>query len=127
MASGSGESGRERVGDGVPTAKLLLLLLRALSGHKKQQEVRNFCDGAKQSVAVSFMSTINSRQRKNTLSTSGLHVDHSRETTEDVYAAMMAFTRKHVGKRITERVCTVSWFVDVTTSQIHSQDNSRGT
>lgn len=29
VASGSGESGRERVGDGVPTAKLLLLLLRA--------------------------------------------------------------------------------------------------
>lgn len=35
VASGSGESGRERVGDGVPTAKLLLLLLRALPGYKK--------------------------------------------------------------------------------------------
>lgn len=30
VASGRGESGRERVGDGVPTAKLLLLLLREL-------------------------------------------------------------------------------------------------
>lgn len=38
VASGSGESGRERVGDGVPTAKLLLLLLRALPGHRKNNK-----------------------------------------------------------------------------------------
>lgn len=30
VASGRGESGRDSVGDGVPTAKLLLLLLREL-------------------------------------------------------------------------------------------------
>lgn len=34
VASGRGESGRESVGDGVPTAKLLLLLLRLLQGEK---------------------------------------------------------------------------------------------
>lgn len=37
VASGRGESGRESVGDGVPTARLLLLLLRALRGEEKQK------------------------------------------------------------------------------------------
>lgn len=36
VASGRGESGRESVGDGVPTAKLLLLLLRELRRRGKQ-------------------------------------------------------------------------------------------
>lgn len=53
VASGSGESGRERVGDGVPTAKLLLLLLRALPGHKrKQKQVRKNRTGETQSVTT---------------------------------------------------------------------------
>lgn len=40
MASGRGERGRESVGDGVPTAKLLLLLLRALRKIKKKKRER---------------------------------------------------------------------------------------
>lgn len=54
VASGSGESGRDRVGDGVPTAKLLLLLLRALPGHKKKKkkQVRKIHTGETQSVTT---------------------------------------------------------------------------
>lgn len=52
VASGSGESGRERVGDGVPTAKLLLLLLRALPGHKKKKQVRKIHTGETQLVTT---------------------------------------------------------------------------
>lgn len=41
VESGRGESGRESVGDGVPTAKLLLLLLRALwEEEHKQKKIR---------------------------------------------------------------------------------------
>lgn len=58
-----------------------------------------------------------SAEKKKTLPTSGLHADHSRETIKVVYVAIMAFTHKHAGKHITERAWTVSWFVDVTTSQ----------
>lgn len=42
VASGRGESGRESVGDGVPTAKLLLLLLRELWEEAKQREERKY-------------------------------------------------------------------------------------
>lgn len=38
VAIGRGESGRDSVGDGVPTAKLRLLLFRALGAGGKQQE-----------------------------------------------------------------------------------------
>lgn len=38
VASGRGESGRDSVGDGVPTAKLLLLLLRELWVENSKQE-----------------------------------------------------------------------------------------
>lgn len=38
VASGRGESGRESVGDGVPTARLLLLLLRELCGEENKQK-----------------------------------------------------------------------------------------
>lgn len=68
VASGSGESGRERVGDGVPTAKLLLLLLRALPGHKKKTKTSQKDSHRRNTIShhVSFMSTINSRVRENT-------------------------------------------------------------
>lgn len=66
VASGRGESGRESVGDGVPTAKLLLLLLRALPGERqtktKNSRVRRFASEKRNHLRhVSFISTINSR------------------------------------------------------------------
>lgn len=117
MASGSGESGRERVGDGVPTAKLLLLLLRALKDTKKKREI---CKGETQSVTTCVIHEHNKQSgREKKTPTSGIHADHSRGTIKVVYVTMMVFIRKHVCKHITERVWTVSWLVDVTTSQRH--------
>lgn len=68
VASGRGESGRESVGDGVPTAKLLLLLLRELreEGNKTEEKKICLCNAISKHhypTHVPFISVVNSHVR----------------------------------------------------------------
>lgn len=61
MASGRGESGRDSVGDGVPTAKLLLLLLRELWEEENKQNMENICLYNTVTNYQCFIRAVNSR------------------------------------------------------------------
>lgn len=91
VASGRGESGRESVGDGVPTAKLLLLLLRELweEENKYQREniwLRNAITSTiTQHMEQSFISAVNSHAKWTTVNLWTWAVDCDKENTDSYY------------------------------------------
>lgn len=93
VASGRGESGRESVGDGVPTARLLLLLLRALQGEEKQKSAEKTLK--QWLTCVFYQHSKQSRKKINSQPINSSCCSCWRKTEIAVIRLIMVFTHTH--------------------------------